>query len=411
MVNNRTFRIILQRFLISLGIILFTRVGSFVPIPGVNHTDLAVYIQAHPFARTFITNISGEDTFIIGLFTLNIFPYINASIIVQVLTALSPSLSKLRKEGDLKSRRSLNRLTRIITLILAIIQSVGLGLYLRQILFNWNLLLFLQITLGLTAGAMIVLWLSELITDFGLGNGASLLICTNIISNFPNLFKTLLIEANEKLNILSDLVLVGFIFTALICIIFLQEGVRRIPLISAKQLNQRVERNIDMYLPIKLTQAGVMPIIITTSILVLPGYLTNLGVLPIIELGMFSQIFYWIAYFGLTITFSLFYATIVLNPKDVSEQLQKTAVTIPGIRPGVQTTFYIKKVMQRLTFAGASILAILATLPDVLEAILNVSSLNGLSITSLLILSGVLIDILREVDEIFYSNIYNNNRF
>ena len=203
--NKTSRRILLQRILISLGIILFIRIGSFLPVPGINHTDLALYIQTSSSAQSFINSFSDDGTVVIGLFTLNIFPYINASIIIQFITAFSPSLSKLQKEGDLDAKRSINRLTRLITLIWAIIQSVGLGLFLRPILFDWNLLLLLKVVIWLTTGAMIVLWLSELITDFGLGNGASLLIYTNIISSFPNFWKTFLTQINGNLSILSFL--------------------------------------------------------------------------------------------------------------------------------------------------------------------------------------------------------------
>ena len=415
--NSVTWRIIAQRLLFSLGILLFIRVGSFLPVPVVNHTDLAIYIQTHPLTRSFVSTFSGEETFIIGLFTLNIFPYINASILVQLLTAFSPALSQLRKEGDLKSRRSLNQLTRIVTLILAIIQSIGIGLYLRQVLFNWNIGLFLQVILWLTTGTIIVLWLSELITDFGLGNGASLLIYTNIISSFPNLLKTILIEISQNVNILSIILASGLIIISLIGILLLQDSVREIPLISSKQLNRRAPNSyskIDIYLPLKLNQAGVMPIILTTAILVLPGYLSNLSILPsinFINLGIFSKIFYWIGYFVFIVGFSLFYANIILSPKDISEQLQKASVAIPGIRPGIQTAFYLKKVMQRLTLIGALTLGVLATFPNLIEAILNTSSLNGLSTTSLLIITGVLADIWREIEDVVYSNVYKKNNF
>ena len=419
MFNSVTRRIILQRLLVSLGIILFIRVGSFLPVPVINHTDLAIYIQTHPVTRSFVSTFSGEETFIIGLFTLNIFPYINASIIVQLLTAFSPALSQLRKEGDLKSRRSLNQLTRFVTLIWAILQSIGIGLYLRQVLFDWNIFLFLQVVLWLTTGAIIVLWLSELITDFGLGNGASLLIYINIVSSLPNLLKNVLIDVNENINILAIILASGLITISLIGIVFLQDSVREIPLISSKQLNKRtsnVYNKVNIYLPLKLNQAGVMPIILTTAILVLPSYLSNVNILPSIEFlnfGIFSKIFYWIGYFILIVGFSLFYANIILSPKDISEQLQKAAVAIPGIRPGPQTAFYLKQVMRRLTLIGALTLGILATVPNLIEAILNTSSFNGLSTTSLLIITGVLADIYREIEEIIYSNIYkkNNLRF
>ena len=410
--NTISLRLILKRFLISLGVILFIRVGSFLPIPGINHTDLALYIQANPVAKSLVSTFSGDDTFVIGLFTLNIFPYINASILVQLIIAFSPSLSRLQKEGDLNARRSLNRLTRFITLIWAVIQSLSLGLYLRQILFDWNIQLLAEIVIWLTTGAMIVLWLSEIITDYGLGNGASLLIYTNIVSSFPNLYKKLLITNTQELTLFSIIVIGAIIVISLFGIVLLQEGVRRIPLLSSKQLNQGVNKDsrvINTYIPLRLNQAGVMPIILTTTVLVLPNYISNLGILPSINLpvlGVFLKVIYWFAYFILILLFSSFYSTIVLNPKDISDQLQKMAVTIPGIRPGVQTTFYLKKVMRRLTVLGALMLAILATFPNLIEAILNISSLNGLSTTSLLIMAGVLVDISREVDDIIYSNIY-----
>jgi preprotein translocase subunit SecY len=411
-INSISIRIIIQRLLITLAVILFIRIGSFLPIPGINHTDLALYIQNNPFARNIVSTFSGKDTFVIGLFTLNIFPYINASIFIQLIIAFSPSLSKLQKEGDLNARRSLNRLTRFVTLIWAIIQSIGIGLYLRPILFNWNTQLFLEIILWLTTGAMIVLWLSELITDYGLGNGASLLIYTNIVSSFPNLCKTLISENVENLTASSILIISCLIIFSLCGIVLLQEGIRRVPIISSKQLNQRRTSStnlIDNYIPIRLNQAGVMPIILTTTILVLPGYLTNLGLFSQLNFpttGILQKVIYWVGYFGLILIFSSFYSTIVLNPKDISDQLQKMAVTIPTVRPGVQTTFYLKKVMNRLTILGAVILALLATLPNFIEVILQISSLNGLSTTSLLIMAGVLVDISREVDDIIYSNIY-----
>lgn len=412
--NNISLRIIIQRLLISLAVILFIRIGSFLPVPGINHTDLALYIQANPVAKSLVSTFSGDETFVIGLFTLNIFPYINASILVQLVIAFSPSLSRLQKEGDLNARRSLNRLTRFITLIWSIFQSLSLGFYLRQILFDWNIQLLFEIVLWLTTGAMIVLWLSELITDYGLGNGASLLIYTNIVSSFPNLYKKIILTNTENLSLSSISTIILLVIISLFGIVLLQEGVRRIPLLSSKQLNQissKDSRLINTYIPLRLNQAGVMPIILTTTVLVLPSYISNLGIIPIFELGLpsfavISKFLYWVVYFGLILIFSSFYSTIVLNPKDISDQLQKMAVTIPGVRPGVQTTFYLKKAMRRLTILGALMLAVLATLPNLIEVTLNISSLNGLSTTSLLIMAGVLVDISREVDDIIYSNIY-----
>jgi preprotein translocase subunit SecY len=406
--------IIIKRLFISLGILLFIRIGTFLPVPGINHTDLAFYIQKHSVTKSLVSTFSGNNTFVIGIFTLNIFPYINASILVQLLVSFSNKLGKLQKEGDFESRRLINRLIRFITLVWAVIQSTTVALYLKQVLFDWNFILAFEIVIWLTTGAVIVLWLSELITDYGLGNGASLLIYTNIISNLPNLYDKLTSENTEIFTIYSGFTILLLIFIALYGTVFLQEGLRIIPLISSKQLNQGYLKNsgtIENYIPLRFNQAGVMPIILTTAILVIPNYISSLGFLPKINLPASLEslkFIYWISYFGLILLFSSFYSTIVLNPKDISDQLQKMAVTIPGIRPGIQTTFYLKRLMNRVTLLGAMILAILATVPNFLESTLNLTSLNGLSTTSLLILAGVVLDLVREVKNIYYSNIYNN---
>ena len=401
--------ILFTRLLFTLGILLLIRIGTFLPIPGINQSDLAFYIQRHSVAKNLLSTFSGDNAFVIGLFTLNIFPYINATIFIQLLLGFSPKLAKLQKDGDFEGRRKISRLTRLITLIWAIIQSFGISSYLRQILFDWNYTLAIEIIVWLTTGAMIVLWLSELITDYGLGNGASILIYTNIISNLPNLLGKLIIENNNNFTMISIISINLLIFASLYGIVFLQQGIRKIPLISSKQLNQFSTQDlVNNYLPLRFNQAGVMPIILTTAILVIPNYIINLGMFQwLIFLGSF-KVLYWIGYFGLIIAFSSFYSSIVLNPKDISDQLQKMAVTVPGIRPGLQTNFYLKQVIKRITMIGATMLAVLTIVPNFIESTLNITGLNGLSTTSLLILAGVILDLIREIDNIYYSNVYNN---
>ena len=409
-INKEIKNVVLNRLLFSLGILLLIRVGTFLPVPGINHNDLAFYIQRHSVTKSLVSTFSGDNTFVIGLFTLNIFPYINATILVQLLLGFSPQLAKLQKEGDFEGRRSISRLTRFITLIWAVIQSIGVSLYLKQILFDWSYLLAFQIIIWLTTGAMIVLWLSELITDYGLGNGASLLIYTNIISNLPNLFKKVVIENSDNFSVFSAISISLLVFISLYGIVFLQEGFRKVPLISSKQLNQSSlnDATNNYYLPLRFNQAGVMPIILTTAILVLPNYIINLGIFPWLNVFASFKFIYWISYFVLILAFSSFYSSIVLNPKDISDQLQKMAVTIPGVRPGLQTTFFLKKIIKRVTLIGATMLAILTIVPNFIESTLNITGLNGLSTTSLLILAGVVLDLIREINNIYYSNVYDN---
>jgi len=410
--------ILLTRLLLSLGILIFIRIGTFLPVPGINHGHLAFYLERHSMTKSLVSTFAGNNTFVIGLFTLNIFPYINASILMQVLISLFPNLSKLQKEGGAEGRRTITKLTRLVTLGWALIQSFSIAFYLKRALFDWNLYLAIEIIIWLTTGAMIVLWLSEIITEYGLGNGASLLIYTNIVSNLPNFAKNLFVKTNGDISIISWILILSIFFVAISGIVLLQEGMRIIPLISSRQLNQPTRRSVSTlaeiknnYIPLRFNQAGVMPIILTTAVLVVPNYISNLGLLPILTLPVFiksSKFIYWIIYFTLILLFSSFYSTIVLNPKDISKELQKMAVSIPGIRPGVETTFYLKKVMQRVTYLGAIMLSILATLPNLIEAILPGSNFNGLGTTSFLILVGVILDLSREIRSIILSNIYND---
>jgi preprotein translocase subunit SecY len=399
---------------------MLIRTGTFLPVPGIDPIDLACYIQRTPVAKNLISTFAGDNAFVIGLFTLNIFPFVNATIVVQLLIAFSPRLAQLQKEGDFEGKRTISRLTRIIAFFVSILQSVGVALYLRPALFEWNILLASQIVLWLTSGAMIVLWLSELITDYGLGNGSSLLIYSNIVSNLPNLSKKLLLETSETsvgLSWTSTLLLIGLGLASFYGIVFLQNGALRIPLISARQLNQSSfqDRNrATNYLPLRFNQAGVMPVILTTSFLVVPKYLISLGLFPWLnfltsmESNWVIQLIYWFGYLLLILAFSSFYSSIVLNPKDLSDQLQKNAVKITGVRPGVPTVFYLKREIQRMTRLGAILLAILTIIPNFIESTFHLTGLNGLSTTSFLILGGVIIDLKREISDIYLSNIYRD---
>ena len=416
-ISWRLIKILLPRIFITSIVLLFIRSGTFLPVPGINHNDLAFSIQQNLVAKNLIRTFLGDKIFIIGLFTLNIFPAINATIILQLLIGFSPQLAKLQKEGDFQGRREISRLTRNITLILAIIQSIGITLYLRPILFDWNVILASQIVVWLTAGAMIVLWLSEVITDYGLGNGTSLLVYTNIVSNLPNLINKIATENSENTMALSVTSMFGLgilILFALYAIVLLQNSTLNINLISSKRLSRvsqydNYEDDRISYLPLRFNQAGVMPIILTTSVLVLPSYLiSNLGISQSLNFLIDFKWIYWIGYFVLILAFSSFYSSIVLNPKDISDQLQKSAVKIPGVRPGVQTIYYLKQEIQRITLLGATLLAFITIVPNFLESTLNITSLNGLSTTSFLILGGVVLDLKREVSNIYFSEIYTD---
>ena len=210
--QNNDKNILLTRLLLSLSILVFIRIGTFLPVPGINHGHLAFYLERHSMTKSLVSTFAGNNTFVIGLFTLNIFPYINASILMQVLISVFPNLSKLQKEGGAEGRRTITTLTRLVTLGWALIQSFSIAFYLKRALFDWNLYLAIEIIIWLTTGAMIVLWLSEIITEYGLGNGASLLIYTNIVSNLPNFTKTLFVRADNDISVLSWVLIISIFF-------------------------------------------------------------------------------------------------------------------------------------------------------------------------------------------------------
>jgi len=400
--------ILLKKSFITISIIALIRIGSFLPVPGIMTIDLIEFIRNYPSAREVAIFLAGKETVVFSLFTIGIYPSINASITMQILTNFSPSLTELRKEGDLKSRRSLVKLTRILTIVWSIIASFGIGLSLKSVLSYWSLSLLFDTVIWLTTGSMIVLWFSDLITDFGLGNGLSVVICTNIVASFPYYWKTCLIENNDNMTLtpLSIFYSLGLIFISLIGITMILKAIRKVPVITSKQLDQQQRqpnRRVKQYIPLKLNQAGILPIIFTTTILVLPNLVgLNLS-------GIIFKTIYWIAYFSLILLFSLIYSSIVLNPKDIADQLQKASATIPGIRPGPSTAFYLKKLLQRLTILGSLGLAIFATLPNTIEFILNISSLRGLNASSIIIAAGVFLDIGKEITDVIYSNVYYIN--
>jgi preprotein translocase subunit SecY len=418
-------KILQKKVLLTVSLLLLIRMGSFFPVPGIDFIELGKYFQDHPSAQNFVSTFSGDDTFVIGLFSLNIIPYINASILLQLLigTGLSPSLAELQKEGNMASRRVIEKRTRLLSLIFGIGQSLLIAFLLKPILFNWNLNLTFEIVIWLTTGSMIVIWLSQIITDYGIGNGPSLLVFINIISSFPNLYKKIISANIGTLSFQSISLIIGLIFILLYGSIGLQESYQKIRLISSKELNQPSQkflRKPETFLPLNLNQAGVIPLIFTTALLVIPIYLVNLGIFSFVKIPsilvegnnpslikLIPSLFYWYFYFILIIKSSAFYSTLVLKPKDISEQLQKMAVIIPNIRPGRETTFYLKEQIRLTSKLGAILLGLLATLPNLVEKIFNISNLSGLSTTSLLIVAGVLLDILREISSIYYLTIYN----
>ena len=403
-----------SRLTTTIGLLILSRFGTFVPIPGVDHDAFYQSIGNNPIVN-FLNVFSGGGFASIGIFALGIVPYINASILIQLGTTSIPALEKLQKEEGEAGRQRISQLTRYIALVWGLLQSIGISFWVRPYVFDWNTQFVIEMSLALTTGSMIIMWFSEQITEKGVGNGASLLIFVNIIAGLPKLLQQSTDIAKYNSN-LTELILLSCIFLVMIMgIIFIQEGTRRIPIISARQLGKGQLQNKTSYLPLRLNQGGVMPIIFASAFLILPAYLSQLTNNEIIKtvLGYLSpagnnKFIYLVFYFSLILFFSYFYASLVLNPADVAKNLKKMESSIPGIRPGKATVEYLQKTLNRLTFLGALFLAFIAIIPTIIETVTSISAFRGLGATSLLILVGVAIDTSRQVQTYLISQNYEN---
>ena len=411
--NKNTYGI-QSRVILTFLLIILSRFGTFIPVPGVDHDAFYQSISNNPIV-SFLNIFSGGGFASIGVFALGIVPYINASILIQLGTTSIPSLEKLQKEEGEAGRQKISQLTRYIALGWAIIQSIGVSFWVRPYVFNWDIQFVIEMTLALTTGSMLVMWISEQITEKGIGNGASMLIFVNIISGLPKLIQQSSGPIENKSNLFELVALASIFLIMIIGIIFIQEGTRRIPIISARQLGKGQIQNKTSYLPLRLNQGGVMPIIFASAFLVLPAYIsqitTNSIILSISSLlspNSTNKSIYLLFYFLLILFFSYFYASLILNPSDVSKNLKKMESSIPGIRPGKATTDYLQKTLNRLTFLGALFLAFIALVPSLIEIMTNISTFKGLGATSLLILVGVAIDTSKQVQTYLISKNYEN---
>jgi preprotein translocase subunit SecY len=420
------------RILTTVGLLILARLGVYLPMPGVDRVRFSADIQsgAGNSIVGFLDIFSGGGISAVGVFALGIIPYINASIILQLLTTALPYLERLQKEEGEAGRRKISQITRYVSLGWAIIQSIGISLLLQKYALpgNEGPMFVVGSVLALTAGSMFIMWISELITERGIGNGASLLIFINIVAVFPkSLQKTFeLASTGDNQILLRAGALLAVFVVMTVCIVFVQEGSRQIPIISAKrQVGRRLYRERTSYLPLRLNQGGVMPIIFASSVLVLPQALAGITansastnpILNTIHTGLSAAAtamqptgptpwIYTSVYVLLIVFFSYFYSTLVVNPVDMAQNLKKMGASIPGVRPGQATSKYIENVLNRLTLLGSMFLGAVAIIPTVIENALGVTTFQGFGATSLLILVGVAIETAKQVQTYVISQRY-----
>jgi len=401
-----------RKFFVVIGLITLSRLISSIPIPGVDRTQLSSFLNNNQaFSLLNVFSGGGLTNFSIAL--MGVGPYITSSIVFQLLTLIVPSLEALSKEGEY-GRKKINQYTRLATIPLGLIQGFGTLTYLKnsQVISNWtgwNLAFMLIVAMG---GTMLLVWIGELISEQGIGNGLSIIITTGIVSSFPTQVQNFYqryagpggISPQDYLQIGGFLILAAL---ALALIIFMNEGTRNIPVSYAKRVRgNKTYGGVDTNLPIKVNASGVVPIIFAVSMVLFPTiigqFLSKARSLPVQHFGtavtnFFANQWYYAAiYFILVISFTFFYTFIIFQPQQMAENLQKQGGFIPGVRPGIDTEMYLYTVIQRLTFAGAIFLGIIAVLPILTQQVTKITTLN-LGGTSLLIVVAVILEIMRQV--------------
>ncbi|HBE18975.1 MAG TPA: preprotein translocase subunit SecY [Cyanobacteria bacterium UBA11149] len=414
------------RLLVTVGLLIVARFGIYLPVPGIDRAKFSQDVQNSPIIG-FLDIFSGGGISALGIFALGILPYINASIILQLLTAALPSLENLQKNEGEAGRRKISQITRYVSVGWAVVQSIGIALWLQNYANAPGIVFAIETILALTAGSMFVMWVSELITERGIGNGASLLIFLNIVASLPRtLGQTIELAQTGGREMVGKVVLLLIVFLVMIVgIVFVQEGTRRIPIISARrQVGKRLYRERTSYLPLRLNQGGVMPIIFASAVLFLPqslaGFTGGEGSNQFLAgvsktLAQVSNYLnpsgptpwlYALVYLVLIVFFSYFYSSLIVNPVDMSQNLKKMGASIPGIRPGKATSDYVERVLNRLTFLGAIFLGLVAVVPTAVESATKVTTFRGLGATSLLILVGVAIDTAKQIQTYVISQRY-----
>ena len=403
-----------KKFLVVLGLLMVFRLAAVIPVPGIPRESLQdVFAGNQLFGLLDI--FSGGGLSNLSIVMLGVGPYITASIVMQLLTMIVPRLEELKKEEGEAGRRKINQWTRLLTVPLAALQAFGFINLLQRgalqgnvgasISFSrWELVVTL---VAVMAGTVFLMWLGELISEQGIGNGISLIIFMGIVSRLPQVITQVATTFTPELLFTYG----AFLIVSLIVIagvVMISEGQRSIPVSYAKRVRgQKMLGGVATHLPLRVNQAGVIPIIFALSIMLFPGVVASffLGVnnqaianAAQWVVGLFqNQAFYGVMYFVLVVAFTYFYTSVTFDPKSISENIQKQGGFVPGIRPGRQTTMFLKYVVNRITLTGALFLGLIAILPLILQAFTGVSTLT-IGGTALLIVVSVVLETMKQVE-------------
>jgi preprotein translocase subunit SecY len=402
-----------KKILFTVAVVAIFRLLTHIPVPGVDTTAIKGFLNSNVLFG-FFDLFSGGGFSNFSIVTLGLGPYINASIIIQLLTMMIPSLEEMQKEGESGQER-INMYTKFLTVPMALIQSYGIYFLLSKqgIINTLTPLNLVVLLLTFTAGALLLVWLGDLVTEHGVGNGVSLLIFTSIISGLPS-SALIAVTGISSSNWQSIVIFAALSILVIMGVVLVDEGTRNVVL----EYGRRGERSqkVTNYLPIKINQAGVIPIIFAISIVSIPAMIgspfmasdnPNLKVIGSFLINYFqtNSISYNALYFVLVIAFTFFYTFIQFNPEKIAEDIKKRGGFVPGVRPGTSTKEYLKKIVTRTTLAGSIFLGFIAILPFFLQYFLGAKNLS-IGGTSLLIVVSVVLETVRKTESLMVSRSY-----
>ncbi|TCB13703.1 preprotein translocase subunit SecY [Acinetobacter sp. ANC 4633] len=415
------YREIIRRMVFLICALLVFRLGSHIPVPGINNAALERLFNANQGTILGLFNMfSGGALQRMSILALGIMPYISASIIVQLMSTVIPSLEALKKEGE-QGKRKINQYTRQGTLLLAVVQATGMcaGLISQGITLTNGLAFYVPAVSSLVAGTMFLMWLGEQITERGIGNGISMIIFAGIVANLPNMVLQFF-SADSQTSMIGVVVFALIALAVLAAIVFIEKAQRRISVNYAqKQQGRRIFTAQQTHLPLKINMAGVIPAIFASSLLLFPASLgqwvgsadPNAGVVKraLQDLALVlspGHTLYLVLFGALIIFFCYFYTALVFSPKEVAENLKRSGAYVPGIRPGEQTARYLDYILNRLTFIGAIYITVICLMPMILQSAFGMTvNIGG---TSLLIVVVVVMDFMAQLQAHLTSHQYDN---
>ncbi len=401
-----------NKILIVLGLLLMTRVLAHVPISGIDVSGLKNFLaQSQFFNLLDIFSGGGLTNFSIAM--LGVGPYITASIIMQLLTIVVPTLAEMQKEGGEAGRTQINQYTRYLTIILAPLQGFGTIRLLQSqggasVLGAFSPFTWFLVLLSITAGTMLMMWLGEIMSEFDVGNGLSLIIFAGIVARIPANFG-FLSSWYDPSKLPLVLAFVAVILIVIAGVVLVTEAQRNIPIAYAKRVRgNKLFGGVNTHLPLRLNQAGVIPIIFAISVMLFPAMIAQFFMTAkspflsqmaksVTALFQSQGLFYGVSYFILVMAFTYFYTAVVFNPTEIAENVQKNGGFVPGLRPGTQTADFLSMVLNRITLAGAFFLALIAVLPLMLQNFTGTTALT-FGGTGLLIVVSVVIEVIKKID-------------